>query len=229
MSAHEWQAPGPHDKRSPCPVLNALANHGYLPRSGENISKGQLSKGLKEGLNISSVLATILTYFSFFRIDKLFAKTLNLDDLNQHNKIEHDVSLTRKDFYFGDNHTIDPELIDLLLNQNIDGKMNQESFSKIHWIRFNHSKEFNPTFSYTIERKLESAGESILILRIIGANTNHEIDVEKLEVLLKHERFPDGWRKADKMVGAWAIISGIRSILNRFDQLEKEQNKQKAT
>ncbi|CAG8588051.1 23359_t:CDS:2 [Gigaspora margarita] len=228
MSAHDWQAPGPHDKRSPCPVLNTLANHGYLPRSGENISKSHFVKGLQEGLNVSSVLATILTYFGFFRIDKFFAKTINLDDLNQHNKIEHDVSLSRKDFYFGDNHTIDPELIDLLLNQNIDGKMNQESFAKIHWIRVNNSKEFNPTLSYTAERKMQSAGEPILILKIIGANTNHEIDVENLEILLKHERFPEGWRKADKTVGVWAIISGMRSIQKRYDQLEKEQNKQKA-
>ncbi|CAG8835038.1 22518_t:CDS:2, partial [Racocetra persica] len=38
MSTHEWQAPGPDDKRSPCPALNTLANHGYLPRGGENIT-----------------------------------------------------------------------------------------------------------------------------------------------------------------------------------------------
>lgn len=25
-----WQAPGPGDSRSPCPMLNTLANHGYL-------------------------------------------------------------------------------------------------------------------------------------------------------------------------------------------------------
>ncbi|KAA8913359.1 Chloroperoxidase [Sphaerosporella brunnea] len=32
--AHAWQAPGPNDKRGPCPALNSLANHGYLPRNG---------------------------------------------------------------------------------------------------------------------------------------------------------------------------------------------------
>lgn len=228
MSTHEWQAPGPDDKRSPCPALNALANHGYLPRSGENITPSMLVKALQEGLNASYVAANYLTYSSLQLLGKLCAKTINLDDLNQHNKVEHDCSLTRKDFYFGDNHTIDPELIDLLLNQNIDGKMNQESFAKIHWIRVNNSKEFNPTLSYTAERKMQSAGEPILILKIIGANTNHEIDVENLEILLKHERFPEGWRKADKTVGVWAIISGMRSIQKRYDQLEKEQNKQKA-
>lgn len=30
----EFQAPGPNDSRGPCPGLNLLANHGYLPRNG---------------------------------------------------------------------------------------------------------------------------------------------------------------------------------------------------
>lgn len=33
-TTHEYRAPGPNDKRGPCPGLNAAANHGFLPRSG---------------------------------------------------------------------------------------------------------------------------------------------------------------------------------------------------
>ena len=32
--ANAWKAPGPGDKRGPCPALNAMANHGYFPRNG---------------------------------------------------------------------------------------------------------------------------------------------------------------------------------------------------
>lgn len=32
----DWRAPAADDLRSPCPVLNALANHGFLPRDGRN-------------------------------------------------------------------------------------------------------------------------------------------------------------------------------------------------
>ncbi|CAG8604223.1 17347_t:CDS:2 [Gigaspora margarita] len=204
MSTHEWQAPGPDDKRSPCPALNALANHGYLPRSGENITPSMLVKALQEGLNAS-----------------------NLDDLNQHNKVEHDCSLTRKDFYFGDNHTVDPELVDLLLEQNIDGKINVEALSKLHWIRLNHSKEFNPTLVYNNSQKFTSAGEVSLLLNFFGGNTNHEIDIEKLEIFLKSEKFPNGWRKPDKVVGIWSLISILRSTLTKYDQLEKDQKEQR--
>lgn len=31
---YEFIAPGPDDSRGPCPGLNLLANHGYLPRDG---------------------------------------------------------------------------------------------------------------------------------------------------------------------------------------------------
>jgi hypothetical protein len=31
---HAWKAPGETDQRGPCPGLNALANHGYLPHNG---------------------------------------------------------------------------------------------------------------------------------------------------------------------------------------------------
>ena len=32
--AHAFKAPGPDDQRGPCPGLNAMANHGYMPHNG---------------------------------------------------------------------------------------------------------------------------------------------------------------------------------------------------
>ncbi|EEB95895.1 hypothetical protein MPER_05065, partial [Moniliophthora perniciosa FA553] len=37
-SQHQFQAPSETDLRSPCPGLNTLANHGFLPRNGSNIT-----------------------------------------------------------------------------------------------------------------------------------------------------------------------------------------------
>jgi hypothetical protein len=34
QGAHAYLAPGPGDARGPCPGLNALANHNYLPHNG---------------------------------------------------------------------------------------------------------------------------------------------------------------------------------------------------
>lgn len=33
-SGHEYVAPGPDDLRGPCPGLNAMANHNFLPHNG---------------------------------------------------------------------------------------------------------------------------------------------------------------------------------------------------
>ena len=46
-SKYTYQPPGPDDSRSPCPALNALANHGYLPRDGKNIPPDLLQRVLQ--------------------------------------------------------------------------------------------------------------------------------------------------------------------------------------
>jgi hypothetical protein len=43
-SKYKYEAPGPNDSRSPCPALNALANHGYLPHDGNNITPEVLQR-----------------------------------------------------------------------------------------------------------------------------------------------------------------------------------------
>ena len=40
---HQFKKPNPRDSRSPCPALNVLANHGYLPRDGKNITAVMLT------------------------------------------------------------------------------------------------------------------------------------------------------------------------------------------
>lgn len=39
---------GPNDKRSPCPMINSLANHGYLPRDGRNVLAHEMKAALDE-------------------------------------------------------------------------------------------------------------------------------------------------------------------------------------
>lgn len=39
---------GPSDKRSPCPLINCLANHGYISRNGQNIPARELDAAMSE-------------------------------------------------------------------------------------------------------------------------------------------------------------------------------------
>jgi hypothetical protein len=43
-----YAAPGPTDTRSPCPLINTLANHGYINRDGRNIRASQLTAAMNE-------------------------------------------------------------------------------------------------------------------------------------------------------------------------------------
>lgn len=59
---HKWIAPGPDDQRGPCPGLNALANHGYLPRSGL-ATIFDLTSATTEVYNMGLDLATVLSAY----------------------------------------------------------------------------------------------------------------------------------------------------------------------
>jgi hypothetical protein len=46
-----WQAPSVDDERAPCPMLNTLANHGFLPHNGRDITRDIFLKALSDALN----------------------------------------------------------------------------------------------------------------------------------------------------------------------------------
>src|SRR5689334_2633593 len=57
---HEYHPAGAGDLRSPCPVLNALANHGIISRDGRNITASQLKDALKHiGVGIDIRLSLV--------------------------------------------------------------------------------------------------------------------------------------------------------------------------
>ncbi|KAK3049724.1 hypothetical protein LTS18_012691, partial [Coniosporium uncinatum] len=49
-----WKAPQPGEVRSPCPGLNALANHNICPRSGKGYTIPILTKCLAQGMNMGA-------------------------------------------------------------------------------------------------------------------------------------------------------------------------------
>ncbi|KAG9197011.1 hypothetical protein G6514_002537 [Epicoccum nigrum] len=100
----EWKAPGEGDgtlDRGPCPMLNTLANHGYLPRNGRGISKDIAVKVLDDVLNWDITVVSDLYDFAQPTNPAPNATTINLKELTTHNILEHDASLSRQDAAFG--------------------------------------------------------------------------------------------------------------------------------
>ncbi|KAJ8454642.1 heme-thiolate peroxidase [Pleurotus djamor] len=111
-SDHTYSPPKPGYKRSPCPGLNAMANHGYIPRDGHDIGLFALVNAMREVYNLSIPLAALLAVAGLILCGhwKGFRRVLDLDALAAHNKIEHDASLVHVDAKDGD--TIAPISVD---------------------------------------------------------------------------------------------------------------------
>ncbi|KAI6715197.1 hypothetical protein JHW43_002315 [Diplocarpon mali] len=102
--------------RGPCPALNALANQGYFPRDGKNITISEVDAVLKSALH--------------FDVRK--DGTFDLFDMRKHDILEHDRSVTRFDFRQGDNYTFQPRLFEALLADADGGPVTIKSLAKTY-------------------------------------------------------------------------------------------------
>ncbi|KAJ8082782.1 hypothetical protein PM082_008638 [Marasmius tenuissimus] len=118
---HEYREPNFAEGhvRSVCPALNAMANHGYLPRDGQNITFTTLFCGLKACYGLSTPLAFLLTLGGFLIIRRFPVQlpfglgnklrvhdvdgcrsvqgAIDLHHINLHGGVEHDASLVHVD------------------------------------------------------------------------------------------------------------------------------------
>ena len=74
-------------------MLNSLANHGFLPHSGKNISQSDTVDDLFNALHVNKTLAGFLFQAALSTNPAPNATTFDLDNLSRHNILEHDASL----------------------------------------------------------------------------------------------------------------------------------------
>lgn len=226
---HTWQKPGPGDRRSPCPMLNALANHSYLPHSGKDISLAQLIQGLKRGINLAPDASLIVG------IKALQASTtgrwvsFHLDDLNKHGVIEHDGSLSRADLSMGphhDNHTFSPEIWATTLSvlrspdspdsdEDLDERISIEKAAKMRGYRIEQGPKINPEgFHMSSEDLRFSAIETALYLRVFGEGTGGGARTRWVRVMFEEERLPieEGFKRSDKPLTIAEILELQRKV-----------------
>ncbi|KAF7288397.1 HEME-HALOPEROXIDASE domain-containing protein [Mycena chlorophos] len=123
---HEFIPAGEGDIRSVCPAINTMANHGYIPRDGKNITPLKIFRGLRACYGLSIPLAIVLVSGGWFFIKRYFGQAITLLDLGAHGGVEHDASVVHGDTPYppGKPHTatardgilapimIHPELVD---------------------------------------------------------------------------------------------------------------------
>jgi len=93
-----YEPPKEGDSRSPCPMINALANHNIIDHSGKNISFRDLNTAVRKSFNFAPTFCFFVPKFAADFLNRSYwSGRFDLAELSLHNAIEHDASLTRQD------------------------------------------------------------------------------------------------------------------------------------
>ncbi|ESZ94018.1 hypothetical protein SBOR_5596 [Sclerotinia borealis F-4128] len=198
-----WSPPGPGDVRSPCPAMNSLANHGFLPHNGRGFTIPDVIAALDTALNVGADFATAIGGAGLLSVPgNSLATSFDLDNLNEHNfPIEHDASLSRADYFSSPTHD------NYSFNQTIFNQFFSFYSSHSHtsipvaaaakYARENYEEREDTRFSYEAQQFLSSYGETALYLSVLGDPVNGVADTEWVRVFFEQERLPyeEGWRR----------------------------------
>ncbi|KAE8356997.1 Chloroperoxidase [Aspergillus coremiiformis] len=220
-----WSSPGPHDVRSPCPMLNALANHNILQHNGKDISQQDTIQALGSALNFDRGFSEFLFAAALLTNLTPNATTFSLDDLDRHNIIEHDGSLSRGDFYFGDNHSFNQTIFDQARSHWIRPILDLHAVAEARLTRMATSKATNPTFNVTGNPLLFSYTQAASYVLTFGDRVSGTVDRSWVEYLFKNERLPIelGWEKTEVPISISDLNSMIERIMEATRKIESSQ------
>jgi len=216
ITDHRFVPTNPGDSRAPCPALNVLANHGYLPHNGKDIGFLQLTQALRDVYNLSLPFALLLSFIGIlFCGHGLFR--LDLHNLAVHNRIEHDASLVRADATPGQRFApipINPSLLSTFLAYAALNKgMYIEDFMKARVDR-----------EHQLEKPLDDIHAQIgqgevATAWLVMKDDNGKVSLDRLRQWWGEERLPDDWMKPRRVIGlleargkADDIAEGMRKL-----------------
>ncbi|KAF4624909.1 heme-thiolate peroxidase [Cudoniella acicularis] len=211
-----WSPPGPSDVRAPCPMLNTLANHGFLPHSGKNISEIDTINALSTALNINQTLGEFLFQAALTTNPEPNATTFSLDNLDRHDILEHDASLSRGDFYFGDDHTFNQTIFDETRSYWTAPIIDVQMAANARLARVHTSNATNPTFGFTQLGQEFSFGESAAYILVLGDRVSGTVPRSWVEYLFENERLPleVGWTRRKEVITFPNLIDLLERVVN---------------
>ncbi|KAF9069840.1 Peroxidase, family 2-domain-containing protein [Rhodocollybia butyracea] len=198
-SAHQWQAPLPTDSRGPCPGLNTLANHGFLPRNGSNITIPVVLNAIKDGFNFYPT-NLLRTAAKIGLLATENADNFSLEELALHGTLEHDVSLSRSDLSCGDHIHFNATVFATLKNSNpgVD-YYNATSAGQVLVQRLAEETILSPNLTNTVKELTVRIVESGFYLSVMGNVTTGAAPKKFVQILFEQERLPieEGWHRSE--------------------------------
>ncbi|TYZ57773.1 hypothetical protein PybrP1_003231 [[Pythium] brassicae (nom. inval.)] len=188
--------------RAPCPCLNTLANHGFLPRDGKGLTPQIVKDALVTTLNIDPSLAQTLA--------NTLPPHFTLADLGQHNFIEHDASLVHDDAFFGG----DPSLVNRTLANELfaraggkdDALVTKRVLAHFRTARETECARTDPQFDFGVKRQAAAYAEAAAFLLALGDYDSETISVAHARSFLVDEKFPDDFKKSETAVTTSAAL-----------------------
>jgi len=161
--------------RSPCPAINALANHNILPHNGKAITQAMAVEALTTAFHLDSHIANTFSFAAVGANPDRDAHSFDLDHLAKHGYIEHDVSLSRGDTAFGSNSKFDKDLFDEVIRGLYarSGDMtnwnsaDEVRYERVRASRARHAKE-GKGWLFGLKEAIASYGETALYLSLLG-------------------------------------------------------------
>ncbi|KAJ3510932.1 heme-thiolate peroxidase [Agrocybe chaxingu] len=216
--AHPWKPLRPGDIRGPCPGLNTLASHGYLPRNGVT-TPAQMVAAAMEGFNMANGAALFATYAAHLMDGNPITDLLSIGrktvftgpdppspaivgGLNNHGTFEGDASMTRGDAFFGSNHDFNETLFQQLIdysNQFGGGKFNVTVAAELRFKRIQDSIATNPNFTFVGFRYFTAYGETVAPVNLFvdGRQDDGQLDMDAARGFFQFSRMPDGFFRAN--------------------------------
>ncbi|RFU80659.1 chloroperoxidase [Trichoderma arundinaceum] len=224
VQVQPWMPPGPQDSRGPCPMLNTLANHGYI---GRNITATQIEDAFTKFLNIEAEFATAAKEFTRAWGHDHF----NLDDLNAPDILQHIASLTRDDYTSQHPH-LKPSLlrIELLLADSPTSFVNIDSIAKTR-LRVQTESEPNALSDNQITAALTEAAMVLVMMsdHTPDATINPPLSAyqgpkDRIRAWFEQERFPleFGWQPSKRMIKLADLEPAIKGIVKSMEQQEQK-------
>ncbi|CZT22238.1 related to oxidase [Ramularia collo-cygni] len=220
---HRFIAPASGDDRGPCPGLNAMANHGYLPRNGR-ASIQQLIDGTEKVFGMAKDLGGFLSYYGA-NVDGdgkgwSIGGAPKTGISGSHNNYETDSSPCKSDLsQYGSNQKLVLSQFKTLYNAQPDASTanyNLEVLREFRGKRYAESIAKNPDFAYLpFGGILVSQAAYTFIYRFMGNKSieypsgvlNKDVlksfmsitgDDDNMKWTFGNERIPENWYKRNQ-------------------------------
>ncbi|KIJ42638.1 hypothetical protein M422DRAFT_85577, partial [Sphaerobolus stellatus SS14] len=232
--AHPYIPPRNGDMRGPCPGLNTLASHGYLPRNGI-VTPAQIINAVQDGFGMDNSLAIQLVYATMLVDGNPLTNLMSIGakssltgpdppkpaivgGVDTHAVLEgmlHVLSIG--DFFFGDNHSFNQTLFNELVafsNQFGGGNYNLTVATEYRFHRIQQSIAENPTFTFISPRIVTAYGEATFpfVFFVDGRKADGQLSMKDALGFFRDGRMPDDFHRADASKTSDLVDNGVDAI-----------------